>query len=122
MRIKRLTALAFASAALSVAGWSGSLADSKCFGSEERNVNPTDTMTAVDRDMNMELRYCSPRANTMVFTLVQADGRSFRLNAAGNAKAADLVRKSGKTARIVVSVTGEVVKNTINVESISLIP
>ncbi len=117
----RLTILALVSAGLSVAGtWSGSLVDTKCYESEERNVNPTDTLTAVDRDINMELRFCSPRAKTMSFTLVLADNLSFRLDAAGNAKAAELVRKTGKTQRLTVAVTGEAVKHTIQVEALSI--
>jgi hypothetical protein len=45
------------SSALSFAGsWRGTLVDSRCFGSEERNVNQTDTLTSVDRDQNREIR------------------------------------------------------------------
>lgn len=122
MRISvRLTLVALVSAGLSMAGtWSGSLVDAKCYESEERNVNPTDTLTAVDRDVNMELRFCSPRTKTMLFTLVMPDGESFRLDAAGNAKATELVRKEGKTPRLRVAVMGEAVKHTIQVESISM--
>lgn len=117
----RLTILVLVSAGLSLAEmWSGSLVDSKCYESEERNVNPNDTLTAVDRDINMELRSCSPQAKTMSFTLVQTDGESFRLDAAGNAKAAELVRKTGKKPRLAVVVNGEAVKHTIHVESISI--
>jgi hypothetical protein len=117
----RLTILALVSAGLSVAGtWSGLLVDTKCYESEERNVNPTDTLTSVDRDISAELRFCSPQAKTISFTLVQADNQSFRLDAAGNAKAAELVRKTGKTARLAVAVTGEAVKHMIHVESISI--
>lgn len=103
----------------SAASLSGTLVDSKCYAGSERNVNPTDTLTSVDRDTNSELRYCAPRAKTMSFTLVLTDGQSFRLDAAGNLKAADLVRSNGKSARLFVSVNGEVAKNTIRVESIS---
>ena len=49
----RLAALLCLLCALSFGGsWRGTLVDSGCFGSEERNVNPTDTLTSVDRDEN----------------------------------------------------------------------
>jgi hypothetical protein len=51
-------------------------------------VNPNDTLTSVDRDTNREIRYCSPNAKTKSFTVVQSDGLNFRLDFAGNAKAA----------------------------------
>src|SRR5580698_2732795 len=86
--------------------WSGTLVDSKCYASEERNVNPTDTLTHVDRDGNREIRYCSPRAKTKSFAVVQADGTIYTLDSAGNAKAAELVRTIGKQSRFVVAVTG----------------
>ena len=42
--------------------WSGALVDSKCFASEESNVNLHDSLTNVDRDRGMEIRFCSPSA------------------------------------------------------------
>ncbi len=106
--------------ALSFAGsWSGMLVNSKCYGAEERNVNPSDTLTNVDRDRNMELRDCSPNAKTKSFAVVQADGVRLRFDSAGNAKAAELVSKTGKISLLAVAVTGELQGRTIRVESIS---
>ena len=117
----RLIALLFLSSALSLAGsWSGTLVDSKCFDSEERNVNPTDTLTHVDRDQNQELRYCSANPKTRSFAVVQPDGLSFKLDPAGNTKAAEIVRKVGKKSRLAVTITGEMDRNTIRVDSISM--
>jgi len=99
--------------------WTGSLVDSKCFAASERNVNPDDTLTAVDRDQNQEIRYCSPGSKTKSFAIIQADGLSFALDAAGNAKAAAFVRNAGRKTRIAVVVTGELDKRTIKVDSIS---
>jgi hypothetical protein len=96
------------------------LVDSKCYDSEERNVNPTDTMTAVDRDKNLEIRYCSPKEKTKSFALVQSDGLNFKLDSAGNTKAAELVRTTGKRPHFAVAVTGEMGRNTIHVDSISM--
>jgi hypothetical protein len=98
---------------------SGTLVDSKCCDNEERNVNPTDTLTSVDRDTNWEIRYCSPSAKTKSFTVVQHDGLSVRLDSAGNTKAGELVRKTGRKPPFAVTVTGELNRNTIQVDSIS---
>jgi len=118
----RLAVLLFVASAPGLAGtWSGSPVDSKCFAAFERNVNPTDTLTAVDRDQNEEIRYCSPRSKTKSFAIIEADGQSFALDAAGNAKASGFVRNAGRKPRIAVVVTGELKNRTITVDSISAI-
>lgn len=108
------SALAFAES------WSGTLVDSKCYESEKRNVNPTDTLTRVDRDGNQEIRYCSPRAKTKLFAVVPPDGQFFKLDSAGNTEAAGLVRQGGKKSRFAVIVTGKLDGKTIKVDSLSI--
>jgi hypothetical protein len=116
----RFAALLVLTFALGFAGdWSGVLVDSKCFDGAERNVNPTDTLTHVDRDQGQEIRFCSPRAKTKSFALVQPDGMSFKLDSGGNAKASELVQKSGRKSPFRVAVTGEMSRQTIKVDSIS---
>jgi hypothetical protein len=108
------------SAGFSFAGtWSGALVDAKCWGFRERNVNPRDTLTFVDRDRNLEISFCTPNTKTNLFAIVPPDGVSLQLDAAGNAKAADVVRTAGKKSLIHVNVTGEADKQTIAVTSIS---
>jgi hypothetical protein len=117
----RFAVLLCLSSALSFGGtWSGALVDSKCYDAEERDVNPTDTLTNVDRDGNREIRYCSPSVRTRSFAIVQSDGQSFKFDPAGNAKAAELVGKTRKKSRLAVAVTGELNKSTIQVDSISI--
>ncbi len=107
--------------AVSFAGTvTGVLVDSKCYAAEERNVNPTDTETYVDRDGSLEIRYCRPRAKTKSFAIVTPDGESFEFDSAGNAKAAELVGKTGKKSGYEVVVIGGMSKHIIQVESISL--
>jgi hypothetical protein len=108
------------SAAAFAESWSGALVDFNCYASRERNVNPTDTLTHVDRDTNSEIRYCRPRAKTKVFAVVEPDGSTLKLEAGANAKAAEVVRKAGKESRIAVIVTGEMLGDTVTVDSISL--
>jgi hypothetical protein len=121
-RTTQLLALLSLSAALGFAeSLSGILVDAKCYGSEERNVNPTDTLTNVDRDRNLEIRFCHPRAKTKLFAVVTEDGLSHKLDSVGNMKAAELVRTSGKKSHLEVNVAGETNKDTIRVDSISLV-
>lgn len=95
--------------------------DSKCYANEERNVNPNDTLTSVDRDQNQEIRYCAPSAKTKSFAVVQHDGLSFNLDSDGNAKAAEFVRKVGKKSSFAVVIIGEVSGHKIKVDSISMV-
>jgi hypothetical protein len=117
----RLAALLCLSSALSFAGsWTGALVDSKCYASEQRNVNPTDTSTYVDRDKNLDIRLCSPRAKTKLFAFVDHDGLSFKLDSAGDAKAAELFRTTGKKSFFAVTIIGETSKDAMVVSSISM--
>ncbi len=111
--------LCLSSALSSAETVSGVLVNSKCYAAEERNVNPTDTQTYVDRDRNSEISYCHPRAKTKSFAIVTPDGRSIELDSAGNAKAAELVRRSAKKSRYEVAVVGGISKDVITVDSIS---
>ena len=113
-----ITMLCLSSAFVYAGTWSGTLVDSKCFAIAELNVNPTDTLTYVDRDQNQEIRLCSPGAKTKSFAVVQHDGLNFNLDSAGNAKAAEIVRKPPKKSSLAVVVTGEMSGNTIKVDSI----
>jgi hypothetical protein len=117
----RLVAVLFLASVSCLAGtWSGALVDAKCYDTEERNVSPTDTLTAVDRDKSWEIRYCSPRAKTKSFEFVrQDDGQSFKLDSAANAKAAELFQKTGKKRFFAVNITGEMSGDTIKVDSVS---
>jgi hypothetical protein len=121
--ITRVTVLLGLAALLGFAEtWPGSLVDSKCFAAEERNVNPTDTLIYVDRDGNREIRYCAPKAKTKLFAIVPPVGPALRLDSTGNAKAAELVRLTGKKSHWAVAVTGEINRDTIQVGSISVAP
>lgn len=99
--------------------WSGYLVDSRCYAAEERNVSPRDTETAVDRDRGYEVRYCSPGAKTRVFAIVPPSGERLKLDAAGNAKAGEIVRGIGKKSMLWVTATGELSGRTLEVNSIS---
>src|SRR5579862_1706482 len=106
--------------------WSGYLVDAKCYQIEEENVNPTDTLMNVDRDRDLEIRMCVPNAKTTAFAVVESSGLRFKLDPAGNTKAAALVPTLGKKNVVKVSVTGQWIgearrkRDTVAVDTISL--
>jgi hypothetical protein len=102
--------------------WSGALVNFKCYDSLEGNVNPHDSLSNVDRDRGQEIRFCSPDGNTKSFAIVDRDGLRFKLDAGGNTKASELVRNTGKKLYYRVTVTGEMSKDTIKTDSISITP
>jgi len=104
------------------ATWTGYLVDSKCYGAEERNVNPWDTAPHADSDMDQEIRYCAVKPKTRAFAVVGADWNRLKFDAEGNAQAAELARKAAKTRFLRVDVTGYLHQDTIAVTSISPAP
>ena len=100
--------------------WTGYLVDAKCYASQERNVNPFDSNFNTNHDRGYEVRVCRPSAKTSTFAVVDPDGVSFELDSAGNQKAAELVRQTGKKSVFGVTVTGELHKDTVSVDSISV--
>ena len=116
--VVRLIVLSGLASALSFAeSWSGMLVNSTCYQSEENNHNASDT--SVNSDKDLAIRICSPTARTKSFAVVEPDGLSFTLDPTGNAKAATLVPKTRKRSLMAVTVTGEMNKETVKVESIS---
>ena len=99
--------------------WSGYLVDAKCYQAEENNVNPFDPNFDANHNRGVEVEMCRPNAKTKSFAVVQTDGRSFRLDAAGNAKALDLVKSAVAKSGLRVSVSGPMHKDTVTVDSIS---
>jgi hypothetical protein len=104
--------------------WTGDLVDSRCYESEENNVNAFDPPNHVNHDRGYEIRVCRPHARTKSFAVVDNDGRTFQLDPSGNDKVAELVRQTDKKSRLLVTVTGAVTrqkhKKIVSVDSISL--
>jgi hypothetical protein len=98
--------------------WSGALVDAGCYTREEQNVtNKGDFDTNHDR--GFEIRACTPSAKTTEFTVVDHNGQSFNLDAAGNAQAARLVSDQHVKGRLEVTVTGRKSGQTVAADSIS---
>ena len=108
----------------SAATWSGDLVDAECFRTEQRNVNPDYISMPGATDLGFDIRACYPRlGKTRNFMIVLTDGQTYRLDAVGNTKAAKLVDVAGGRGKrqlyFVVTVTGTILKDHINVDSIA---
>lgn len=114
-----IVVLIFASAAAFPATWSGVLVDSKCYAAEERNVDPHDTDSAVDRDKYQEVWYCSPTKKTRLFGVVLEDGTMVSLDPATNPKIEVVVRRAGTQTPFAVTVKGERSDHLVRVDTIS---
>jgi len=101
-------------------GWSetrsGFLVDAGCFERDERNGTQKDPDVNHNRDF--EVRQCAPTAKTTSFIVVQRGGDMFKLDSAGDQKAATIVRNMGKQSHVFVTVNGEKHDNTFKVDSI----
>lgn len=118
--MRLLFLLAVAAPLCTAETWTGHLVDSRCYQNLEENHSPSDTETNVDRDRDMEIRYCRPKLKTKAFALVDFNGQSVKLDPTGNAKAAELVRSAPTgTKQFYVTATGELNKDTLKLNSIS---
>jgi len=113
-----LSLLGLASSFGFAATWSGNLVDANCFQSMEDNHNVSDSPAL--RDVGLEVRVCSPKPKTHVFAIVLSDGTNVRLDATGNARAADLARRASRKAPLYVTVNGAMTKKAIAVNSVTL--
>jgi hypothetical protein len=89
--------------------WSGTLVDATC---------------AAGKKASSE---CTPTATTSSFALILADGKTAKLDAAGNSKAADALKNSADRSKnpqekkaITAKVTGSLSGDTIQVDTIDI--
>ena len=117
LRLACLWCLASLSFAMNISGW---LVSSKCFASVEGNRG--DIPSYVNWDLNGAIRYCSPNKKTKSFTVVeQNDGLPFKFDAAGNEKALALGLNASKEFAYMVKVEGLTSRNTLAVQTISIV-
>jgi len=100
--------------------WAGYLVKSSCFRSEQRNRNATNTEYYVNSDVMYEIRYCAPSVKTSSFGFVDANGIFYKLDPASNARAAALVRRTGKRRGLPVTVSGEVQGKFLHLQSVRM--
>jgi hypothetical protein len=97
--------------------WSGALVDAKCFESAQGNHNVSDSPAL--QDVGFEVRLCSPKAKTRSFEIVQPYGAKLTLDSKGNELASQLVEQGLKKSPWYVTVTGDLKKQAIAVNSIT---
>lgn len=115
----KLAALVFCMSAAGLAeSWSGLLVDGRCWTSSQTNVS--EDTTSPNRDMSFDVRACRPTDDTKKFMFVSSDWRGFKLDPAGNARAAQLIGNGQSHRAIHVSIKGALSKRTIRVTSMSL--
>jgi hypothetical protein len=101
-RITKSAMILFASAGLMLAeSWSGKLIDANC---KPDAKDPSAT--------------CAPTQSTRVFAVQTADGKVYRLDNSGNAKAAEAVKNDPSKTNVTVS--GSLDGQMVKVESIDL--
>jgi hypothetical protein len=99
--------------------WSGYIVDSKCYEGAQRNVNPWAT-SAVDRDVDLDIKLCAPAAKTKSFGLVQKDTKILKFDPAGNTKASEIVHNTAKQNFYLVTIAGDMDRDILKVDSISM--
>lgn len=103
-RITVIGAIVCASAGLALAeNWTGKLIDANCKPSSTSEGNQSAT--------------CAPTSSTKVFAIQTPDGKVYRLDSAGNSKAAEMIKKD--PSKTDVSVSGTLDGQMVKVESIS---
>jgi hypothetical protein len=105
-RITSLAAVLSMAAGLAFAGtWTGKLVDADCWGKLSRN--------------NSQPAECTPTATTRKFAIQTTDGKVFKLDSAGNTKAAEAIKGNTKP-NLRATVNGESHGRTVKVETISV--
>jgi hypothetical protein len=105
-------------ASFATGSWSGYLVDAKCYETARGNVGPGYTSTS-NRDMDLDIKLCPPKEKTKSFALVRFDWNMFKFDAAGNTKAVEFLHNTTSQKAYVVTITGDIARNVIKVDSIT---
>jgi len=89
--------------------WTGKLLDAPC---HDRSLQPGQAKSSADS--------CAATATTSAFAIQTADGKVFKLDASGNAKAATILRGNPDSKEPSVTVSGSMDGQTVKVDSIDL--
>lgn len=106
-------------AILAEENWTGYLVDYQCYQTAKGDLGRWNIYTS-ERDMDWDIRQCVPNENTQSFGLVRFDWNLYPLNSAGDTKAAEFVRDTGKQRMYVVNLVGNTATGLLDVDSISL--
>lgn len=91
--------------------WTGKLIDANCSAASNSNSNSSATSSKLPES-------CTPTSSTKVFAIQTPDGKIYRLDSAGNSKAAEAVKSNpGKSE---VTVSGNLNGQMVKVESLQV--
>ena len=92
--------------------WTGKLVDAACH--DRSQQNPADSKQKSD------IAACEPTASTTSFAIQTADGKVYKLDAAGNAKASTAMKGNPDNKTPTATVSGTMDGQTVKVDSLSV--
>jgi hypothetical protein len=92
--------------------WTGKLIDASC--NDRSQQNPADAK------QNSDLASCAATASTTSFAIQTSDGKIYKLDASGNAKASTALKGNPDNKNATATVSGTMDGQTVKVDSISV--
>jgi hypothetical protein len=92
--------------------WTGKLVDATC--QDRSQQNPADSK------QNTDLTSCAATASTTSFAIQTSDGKVYKLDASGNAKASTAMKGNPDNKNATATVSGTMEGQTVKVDSISV--
>jgi hypothetical protein len=114
--MKTIATMALALGAFATLGyaenWTGKLIDASCH--DKNQQNPSDSKHKSD------LSACQASASTTLFAIETSDGKVYKLDASGNAKASTALKGNPNSKNPEATVSGSMEGQTVKVDSISV--
>jgi hypothetical protein len=114
--MKSIAKLGFALGVFAAMGfaenWTGKLIDASCH--DRSQQNPADSKE------NSDLATCAATASTTSFAIQTSDGKVYKLDASGNAKASTALKGNPDNKNATATVSGTMDGQTVKVDSISV--
>lgn len=92
--------------------WTGKLIDASCHDKSQQNP--------ADPKQNSDLANCAATASTTSFAIQTSDGKVYKLDASGNAKASTALKGNPDNKSATATVSGTMDGQTVKVDSISV--
>jgi len=92
--------------------WTGKLIDASC--NDRSQQNPAESK------QNSDLASCAATASTTSFAIQTSDGKIYKLDASGNAKASTALKGNPDNKNATATVSGTMDGQTVKVDSISV--
>jgi len=92
--------------------WTGKLIDASCHDRSQQNP--------ADSKQKGELATCAATASTTSFAIQTSDGKVYKLDASGNAKASTALKGNPNNSNATATVSGTMEGQTVKVDSISV--